>query len=85
MKAPVLVAIAALLLFSAPAFASQCAIDLAEIDAALISNPMNLPPELLAEAQNFRDEGAALCAAGDEAGAAEALGPAMYMIGLYGE
>lgn len=82
MKAPVLAATAALLLFSAPAFALQCDTDLAKIDAALSSNPLNISAELLAEAQEARDAGATLCAAGDEASAAEALGPAKFMLGL---
>ena len=85
MKAPVFVAIAALLFLSTPAFALQCDTDIAEVDTALSTNPSNTPAELLAEAQKSRDAAAALCAAGDEAGAAEALGPAKFMLGLYAQ
>lgn len=82
MKAFVLATTAALLLFAASASASQCAIDLAAIDAALSANPNNLSSEHMEQASKARDEGAAQCAAGDESAAANALSVAKFILGL---
>lgn len=77
-----LVAIFLVVAMGPSAYASQCAADLQAIDAALSTNPDNLPQEVLDEAKALRDEGATFCEAGDEAGAAERLGPAKFMLGI---
>lgn len=82
MKVLVLLAVAPALLFSAPALASQCAIELEEVNAALSTNPSSVSSELLQQATKARDKGAALCTNGNEAAAAKSLSVAKFILGL---
>jgi hypothetical protein len=79
-----LAAAASLLLLSSSAQAGVCDTDLQQIDAALSSNPQ-IVVDLLAEAIAHRDQGAALCAAGNDQEAIEALAIAKFILGLYAQ
>lgn len=68
-------------LFAAPAFGSQCPMDMAAIDAALGANPQ-ITAEQLAEVQALRAEGETLHTAGDHDGSMAALAKAKGILGL---
>ena len=78
-------AVAVVIFMSAPVLALQCDIDIAEIDAALISNLQAISPDILTQAQVYRDEGATLCAEGQDAEAIDVLAIAKFMVGLYAQ
>ena len=82
MKYVALVAAVALLLLTGPAAAAQCDLDLAEVDAALNSNPQ-IDADLLLEAIARRDQGAAFCADGNDQEAIQVLASAKFILGLY--
>jgi hypothetical protein len=73
-----------LLLLSSSAQAGVCDTDLQQVDAALSSNPQ-IDGDLLAQAIAERDRGAALCAAGNDQEAIEALAIAKFILGLYAQ
>ncbi|MEX1109201.1 MAG: hypothetical protein WEC00_09845 [Dongiaceae bacterium] len=80
MKKFVLAAVFALAV-SLPAFANQCPMDMAEIDAALAMSP-DLTAEQFAEVERLRAEGEALHTAGDHDGSVAALAEAKAILGI---
>lgn len=69
--------------FAGPAMAFQCPADMAEIDAALASNPQ-VSDEALQEAHSLRQRGEELHAAGDHQASVDALAEAKALLGIGG-
>lgn len=72
---------AALVLFSAPAFAYHCTKDIAQIDKALAAGP-NLSSAQIAEVNALRDEGESLHRSGKHRKAINTLAKALDMLGV---
>ncbi len=68
-------------LLAAPAFAGQCPMDMAKIDAALAANS-TLSAAQLAEVQALRAEGQALHESGDHAASVATLAEAKGILGI---
>ncbi|MEX0810509.1 MAG: hypothetical protein WD044_17440 [Dongiaceae bacterium] len=80
MKKFVLAAVFALAV-SLPAYAAQCPMDMADIDAALAMSP-DLTADQLADVERLRAEGEALHAVGDHDGSVAALAEAKAILGI---
>lgn len=68
-------------LLAAPAFAGQCPMDMAKIDAALAAST-TLSAAQLAEVQALRAEGEAQHASGDHAASVATLAEAKALLGI---
>lgn len=72
---------AAVMLFAAPVFASQCPADMAEIDAALAAGT-DLSEADLQQVKDWRAEGETLHESGDHQASVDTLAKAKEMLGI---
>lgn len=77
-----LASLALLALLSAPVYAFNCPVDMAEIDEALKAKATMLSKEVLAEVKKLRAEGEALHKAGKHGESVETLGKAKALLGM---
>ncbi len=79
MKIRILIAVAALVLWSAPALAFHCTKDIAKIDGALAAGP-NLSADQITEVKALRDKGESLHKAGKHGDAVTTLAKALKIL-----
>lgn len=75
------IALAAMVFFSAAAYAFHCPADMKKIDAALEKKPM-LTAEQMTEVKKLRMDGEAFHKAGKHQESVDALGKAMKILGI---